>query len=165
MTYNALDISKYVINRCYEIGSDVTNLKLQKLLYYIQAAFLVEKGVKCFNEKILAWNYGPVVREVYDEYKMFGRSNIPAQGQNERAVFNLDTFEIKLEKIDTIINEDDKKIIDKILCSYSEINDPFELVRKTHAEDPWNNGRKEGIISEDDMKSYYSAKRNQLYNI
>ena len=43
----------------------IKNLKLQKLLYYVQAYALLIFERKAFNEKIIAWSYGPVVEEVY----------------------------------------------------------------------------------------------------
>ena len=66
--YNVLDISKYVINYSHDIGASITNLKLQKILYYIQAAFLVNKQEKCFAEPIVAWEFGPVSVETYNQY-------------------------------------------------------------------------------------------------
>ena len=39
----------------------ITNLKLQKLLYYVQSICLLVFGQKAFPEKIIAWSYGPVV--------------------------------------------------------------------------------------------------------
>ena len=46
--YKAMDIAQYVVNYSIEKDNPVSNLKLQKLLYYIQDAFLVEKGEPCF---------------------------------------------------------------------------------------------------------------------
>ena len=48
--YNVLDVAIYVINYAYDAGcgESMSNLKLQKILYYIQAAFLVEKNRECF---------------------------------------------------------------------------------------------------------------------
>lgn len=165
MAYSAIDVSKYVINRSYDIDFRISNLELQKILYYIQAAFLVEKNKKCFEEKILAWEYGPVVREVYDEYKICGRARIPRQAESRKPVLNLETFEINLEKVSFNIGEVDKGIINKILKAYSNITNPFELVRKTHSEEPWIKGRESGVISEKDMKDYYGNNLNKLYNI
>lgn len=165
MIYSAIDISKYVINQSYDINFRISNLELQKILYYIQAAFLVEKNNKCFKEKILAWEYGPVIREVYDEYKICGRARIPKQNKGTKVVFNPETFKIELQNVDVDINEIDRKIIYKILKAYSSISDPFELVRKTHSEDPWKKGRLSGVISTEDMKNYYSKNLDKLYNI
>ena len=47
MKYSVIDISTYIIGYSNKIDSPVSNLKLQKLLYYSQAAMLVETGEKC----------------------------------------------------------------------------------------------------------------------
>lgn len=77
--YNVIDVSSYIINYSNQINHPINNLKLQKLLYYIQAATLVETGRKCFNSKIIAWQFGPVVPEAYYYYEEYGRNNIPNQ--------------------------------------------------------------------------------------
>ena len=64
--YSAIEVAKYVINRSQEIDSPVSNLKLQKILFYIQAAMLVKLKKPCFRDEIIAWTYGPVIKEVYD---------------------------------------------------------------------------------------------------
>ena len=50
--YNALDVAKYIIFYCNTIGSSISNLKLQKVLYFVQAEFLVTIDVACFKEKL-----------------------------------------------------------------------------------------------------------------
>ena len=59
----AIEISKYIVNYANEKGLDITNLKLQKLLYYVQAAFLLlsEGKEPCFSDKIVACLHGPVL--------------------------------------------------------------------------------------------------------
>lgn len=49
----------------------ITNLKLQKLLYYCQANTLLSSELPLFKNKIIAWKYGPVVKEVYEKYSEF----------------------------------------------------------------------------------------------
>lgn len=56
----------------------VSNLKLQKLLYYAQGHFLARTGKPLFNEDIQAWGHGPVVAPIYHEYKQHGRDGIPS---------------------------------------------------------------------------------------
>lgn len=48
MTYDALDIAAYIVQYCHETGTIVSNLKLQKILYFLQAEFLVNKDECCF---------------------------------------------------------------------------------------------------------------------
>lgn len=80
--YKALDIARYIIERCREKNRTVSNLKLQKILYFVQAEFLVTKNQPCFAETIEAWDFGPVVPEVYYEYRMYGSANIPCIGKS-----------------------------------------------------------------------------------
>ena len=60
------EVAKYIINypNIY-----IDNLKLQKLLFYSQAVSLVINEKALFNEPIEAWDYGPVIRKVYNTYK------------------------------------------------------------------------------------------------
>ncbi|MGL6200578.1 MAG: Panacea domain-containing protein [Lachnospiraceae bacterium] len=80
MAYNAIQIAKYIINNA-ECG--INNLVLQKIMYYVQAAFLVERNKQCFGEKLCAWESGPAVKGVYDEFMVYGRDVIPPQEQTD----------------------------------------------------------------------------------
>ena len=72
MSYNVLDVSRYIINYCNENYYLISNLKLQKILYFVQAFFLEAKNEECFREEIESWDFGPVVPEVYREYRKYG---------------------------------------------------------------------------------------------
>ncbi|MCQ2242421.1 Panacea domain-containing protein [Treponema sp.] len=79
MAYSALDVAKYVINYELSQGRSVTNLRLQKLLYFVQAKVLVETGKPCFEDEMEAWDYGPVSPSVYHNYKFFGAWSLAAE--------------------------------------------------------------------------------------
>ena len=70
--YSAIDVAKYIIWFCKENGYSISNLKLQKLLYFVQAQFLISTGAPAFKEEIEAWDFGPVVSKVYQYFKMWG---------------------------------------------------------------------------------------------
>lgn len=163
--YNVLDIAIYTINYSHEKSASITNLKLQKILYYTQAAFLVEKGMRCFEAAIMAWAFGPVIPEVYQEYKRYGREEIPTQRSREELCFNEKKFGIIRKKIEIEkeIKGIDKEIIDNVIEAYADIRDPFELVRKTHEEDPWVNASKNEEISCDIIEKYYSKNPRKIY--
>lgn len=163
--YNVLDISKYVINYSHDIGASITNLKLQKILYYIQAAFLVNKQEKCFAEPIVAWEFGPVSVETYNQYKCYGREEIPRQEPREEVEFDEEKFVIVSKKvdIDSQLKNNDKKIIKKVVDSYQNVKDPFELVEKTHKEDPWIETGRNDIISIEKIKRYYKENTEKIY--
>ena len=120
MVYNVKDIAAYIVDYSIENGCPVSNLKLQKILYYVQAYFLIKKNEPCFEEEIECWRHGPVVREVYSEYKKYFNDNI----------FMVEDYKE--------IEERDCNLINQVVDSYRKYS-PWEMVDKTHQEDPWIN--------------------------
>jgi len=63
------DTADYLLVECRERGDILTNLKLQKLLYYAQAWHLVLKNKPLFAEDFQAWVHGPVLPSQYQRFK------------------------------------------------------------------------------------------------
>lgn len=129
MAYKASEVARHILNYSNEKGYPISNLKLQKVLYFVQTEFLVTKDEKCFDEKILAYNFGPVVEEVYDEYKVFGGSQISPFNEYLKNIKHID-FK------DNVIKEEDKKLIngvidETIVYSNSRLGDFIQN------QDPW----------------------------
>ena len=61
-------VADYLLSECRERGEVLTNLKLQKLLYYADAWYLALRGRPLFRERFQAWVHGPVL---YSEYRRF----------------------------------------------------------------------------------------------
>lgn len=146
LTVNSFDIAKYFICLANETGSFISNLKLQKLVYYAQAWHLALHELPLFDEDFEAWVHGPVIPALYHNYKHFGWKPI-----QEEATLNLS---------------------ESILCYLKEVADEYfacdayELERMTHIESPWQRAR-EGIASDepstnvifkDWMQEYYKAR-------
>jgi uncharacterized phage-associated protein len=72
----ASDIARYFIANP-QGEQDISHLKIQKLMFFAQAVHLGMHGVPLFADNILRWKYGPVVRRVYDEYKVHREKSIP----------------------------------------------------------------------------------------
>lgn len=77
MAYDLLGVCRLIVNYSNEKDYNISNLKLQKLLYYIQAYFLVKKKRPCFDEDIEAWACGPIVPAAYMVFEQYGGCNIP----------------------------------------------------------------------------------------
>lgn len=92
--YTATAVAKYVINRCNVRNSPITNLKLQKILYYIQGYFFKHLGEAAFDDNIESWRYGPVVPSVYYEYCSYVSNEIQAN-------YDLDDDVQKISNIET----------------------------------------------------------------
>lgn len=119
--YTALDVSNFLIQQAIENeeGELLTNMKLQKLLYYAQGCYLAVYGEPLFDENLEAWQMGPVVPDVYHTFKVCGRQPIEAP-YNEPIVL-------------------DRSVSD-FLAAISETFgqfSAFKLMNMTHIERPW----------------------------
>ena len=136
--YNVLDVCRYVINYSNEKYYGISNLKLQKILYFIQAYFLTntKDNSPCFREKIEAWDFGPVVPEAYHEYKEYGSSDIPILDSyvlfDENNIWNIKR--IPYDK--NIIDNNDKKLINEVIDMFAEYT-ATDLGSLTHNQSPW----------------------------
>ena len=63
MENKALDVAKYMVTKCVQDKCPISNLQVQKILYFIQKDFL-QNGSEAFSDDIEAWQFGPVVPEV-----------------------------------------------------------------------------------------------------
>lgn len=117
--YDALEIAKYIISKCFKEGAPVTNLRLQKLLYFIQLESYKRNFRLMFDDDMYAWQFGPVVPDVYYEYNMYGGSPI---------LLNYDNLDIQLN---------DRILINRVIKENN--NTPiWQLVNNTHKEGgPW----------------------------
>lgn len=125
---SAIDIAKYVLSRC-----SMSNLKLQKIVYFIYADYLTRTGKKLFDDRIVALQYGPVISNVYDYYKCNGSEEITVN-TDKREVMIPATF-AKLSKSDD--SDEMIKSIETILNKYGS-KKASTLVDITHRNgSPW----------------------------
>lgn len=68
----AIEIAEYIIKKYNKMEVEITNLHLQSLLFLLQKEFIKKNGKKLFSDEISAWNYGPIVENVYYDYCGFG---------------------------------------------------------------------------------------------
>jgi uncharacterized phage-associated protein len=141
--YTVDQVADALIHLSRERGYQITNLKLQKLLYYAQAWSLVINGKPLFDDDFEAWVHGPVVPQVFRRFKEYRWNDIT----------------------EAVHPPSDKLLFDYlslILDKYGKLS-PRQLEHLTHAEDPWKLARKgyapdessSETISKDSIKSYY----------
>src|SRR5579872_7452323 len=91
----AIDVAQYFVSRTNEDEGDLaTNLQIQKLLYYAQGLSLAVYDQPIFNEEIQAWLHGPVVPEVYQEFKKYGSGPIPPLERLDASIFTTEQLDI-----------------------------------------------------------------------
>ena len=76
MSYEACDVAEYIIFYSHSKDYSISNLRLQKLLYFIQEEFY-KIGRNCFDDEIEYWDCGPIIEDVYRQYKVYSGGNIP----------------------------------------------------------------------------------------
>lgn len=156
MTYDVLDVARYIINYGSKHECNISNLRLQKILYFVQVTFYMIKGEPCFNEDIEAWDFGPVVPEVYHEYKRYGRNEIPHIG--EYIDFSKGVWEAtEMVYNEDIIDERDRDLINEVIDSARQYS-TNELVEITHDQSPWKDAYIRGwnnTISKESIKEYF----------
>lgn len=145
---SALEVARYILYTAYKYGDVITNLKLQKLLYYVQAEYLVKTGGRVlFFEPIEAWQFGPVVSDVYEKYKNYGRNPI-----DDKDLYDEDPRCFEL-------TEEEKAIIERALGKYMGVS-AYELVESIHSDAPWKDAYspdKHNRISLSSMYKFYKA--------
>lgn len=145
--YNALDVAEYVVKYESEHGYLINNLKLQKILYFLQAQFVVFAGKSLFEEDLIAWDIGPVVNSVWLEYRRFGGASIFIHPKNYRNEY--------------IANEH-RKMIDEFL-EYIRPYSSTQLVDICHGQKPWQNARIRwnNVISLDELKDFFTEEESE----
>ena len=141
---SAFDVAKYFLSLSdEEAGDTISNLKLQKLLYYAQGFHLALFSKSLFNEQIEAWTHGPVVPETYYDYKQYGANTIP----------NPTDFDPEL------IDGQSRDLLDEVYNVYGQYS-AWKLRNMTHIESPWvnaYNAAPSSLIDNTSMESYFKT--------
>lgn len=142
MTYPASDIARWFLNHAQKLsdGEDtesITNLKLQKLLYYAQGSSLALRDEPLFAEDILHWQHGPAVKEVYQMYA----------SSRDNAVSFTEDFSCSLDA------ETDRLLED--VYSVFGLYSAWGLRRLSCQESPWKETELNEIISRKAIRKYF----------
>ncbi|MBE3030128.1 DUF4065 domain-containing protein [Campylobacter sp. RM9344] len=114
----ALDVSKYILTKCNKDGQPISNLQLQKMLYYIQYEFLTNYGKPLFDDDFEAWKFGPVIPVIYYEYSHMGAFKIGADYEG-------------CDKILSNMTQEEINTLNQIIVDKRDIN-AWRLVDNTH---------------------------------
>ena len=122
------ELAHYIVDKCSNDGKPVSNLQLQKMLYFLQSVYCsATNGELLFEDEFEAWPYGPVIRSVYREFSIYGGDTI-----DER-------YPVELEmppEIKAFIDQGIEVLRDK---------SPWDLVKTSHAPgSPWDRVYRDG---------------------
>lgn len=136
-TSNALDVCRYILDSLHErfgLHYDVSNLKLHKLLYFVQKESVQRWGEPLMLNMFQAWEHGPVYRGLYSTFKSFGNGPIPPQECKGKS---------------DAIHSQQKQLIDAVLHEYGHYS-AWGLRELTHKEaaylKAWKKGKNTAIV-------------------
>ena len=136
----ALKIADYFVRKFFDTEGPITHLKLQKLLYYAQGIGFGRANLKLIREPFLAWEHGPVIREIYNHYKSYGTAALPKdESLDLSAIYNNDVVVALLEET----------------ISLYGIYDAWYLREKTHCEAPWVDTKRDEVIADEVMIRFF----------
>jgi uncharacterized phage-associated protein len=152
MAASVHDVVDYIVVKVSEGRGGLSLLKLQKLLYYVQAWSLALNGRRAFDARFQAWVHGPVCRVVFDRFRDTHSLYDTVGAVNVREGFRMDS-----------IPEELASHVSEVLDSYARFTGS-QLEDMTHREEPWVKARGglpaaercEAEIDEDLMRSYYA---------
>jgi uncharacterized phage-associated protein len=140
----ASDAARYFLSLSdEEAGDTISNLKLQKLLYYAQGFHLALFDAPLFGDRIEAWTHGPVVPAVYRDYKVHGAGAIPMPRDFDPLSVDGQT----------------RELLDEVNDVYGQYS-AWKLRNMTHVEPPWCDAYGVGAstpIESAAMKAYFQT--------
>lgn len=163
---NPIDIANYIVWRHRDEDHFLTHLKLQKIMYYVVAKYLKDKDKLLFEDPIYKWQYGPVIKPVYHQFKLFGKSKIKepvsylSSDSNYSGKGDFTINFVDPEEICATLDSDNefKNVVLHVLKEF-QYSTAFDLVERTHEESAWKNFESQilnGIeltYSKDELKS------------
>jgi len=141
--FTVFDIARYLLHLDDQIdGEGLSNLKLQKLVYYCQGFHLALEGTPAFAEPIEAWRYGPVVPDLYHSLKHNGKAPV-------QPIAGCEPDNIDAATADVLVD---------VYNVYGQFS-AWRLRDMTHEEKPWIDHEKDGSeIPVPELESFFSER-------
>lgn len=103
--YSVKELANWILSYADSRGQKITNMSLNKLIYFAYEHALIKYGRKLSAAKIEAWDHGPVFREIYSEFKRFGAEPIETKATRYNTRTNC------VEIVDPAVAQDDEEIL------------------------------------------------------
>lgn len=133
-------IAEWLIRKFVELEEGITNLKMQKLLYYAQGIGAGRFNCKLISENFEAWQHGPVLPSIYHNYKTSGGGALSINPGTDLTLL--------------IKNSTALKILEATMSSYGKYT-AWVLRDKTHSEPPWVETELNQIIEFEKIQSFF----------
>lgn len=131
--FDALEVAAYIVKKMNEEEEYLDHLKLQKLLYFITLEWVRRFDSYPYKQATEMWKLGPVIREVYSEYRANGYGQISEPAT--RLSFEGGGIQFVMYE-PAKFDETEQSIVGGVIQKFGRMNS-FDLVDKTHEHSPW----------------------------
>jgi uncharacterized phage-associated protein len=141
---NAKDVAEFFIMKGIqdEEEAGISNLKLQKLLYYAKGFHQAIFEETLFPEKLWAWTHGPVVPDTYHQYKNYGAGPITTQEYDPSSKFD----------------EEQLELLNEVWSVFGQFS-AWKLRDMSHNEKPWLDHEEDAsMIEDEELASYFKTR-------
>lgn len=121
-TYSVRALANWILDYAEKRQVQVSNMALNKLVYFAYEHALRNDNRKLTSAKIEAWEHGPVYREVYSSFKKFGAAPISERATRYNARTNL------VEKVEAELAPEDEKLITEAIDALIHL--PAHILRE-----------------------------------
>lgn len=140
----AKDVAEFFVMKCIENEEEagISNSKLQKLLYYAKGFHQAIFDKALFPEKPYAWTHGPVIPDVYHEYKNYGAGSITHLQYDPSSKFD----------------EEQLELLNEVWSVFGQFS-AWKLRDMSHNEKPWLDHEEDAsAIEDEELASYFKAR-------
>lgn len=136
--YSPKAVANGILQRAFNQKKAITHLKLQKLVFIAHGYFLADsEGIPFIDELFEAWDYGPVCRSLYQEFRDCGSAPIKRLATE----WDWDSVEPTPAPAPVDDNRADK-ILDYVVTTYAD-RSPYALSNLSHRDGwAWDKTRK-----------------------
>jgi uncharacterized phage-associated protein len=166
MRYDSRAIANYFISKADGAGKALTPMQVIKLVYFAHGWNLGIYGDPLIDDEVEAWDYGPVIRPVYDAFKKFGNQPVTELAKK----WHILNGDVTGQPIDAKFDAIETSLLDKIWEVYGHLKG-FQLSEITHRDDsPWhkiyNEHGRNSVIPDSLIGNYFKelGERNRAKN-
>ena len=146
--HSARKVANFFLDRAEEQGEGLSPMKVIKLVYIAHGFMLANRSRELIADIVEAWEYGPVVADLYHALKRYGNDPIPIRLEEQIAEYDFD--------------EDERAVMEKVFDHYGKFTGG-QLSGMTHQEEtPWDEVRnkfgKNAIIPDEMTRKHYAKK-------
>jgi uncharacterized phage-associated protein len=167
VAYSAKAVANYLLGRAWRERRKLDPMQIQKLVYYAHGWHLALRDQPLINEPVEAWPFGPVIADLFHEFKQWGSQPIEEAAKvrgHGLTRFGSHDANMDQEAIHDADLVEAKRIINRVWDVYGAFGG-VQLSNMTHQPDsPWaevrraNPGARDVVIPNETLKRYFEQR-------